>query len=479
VIVAGIVGNLLRRAVVVREGEERAIVWAFLYFFFVLAAMFVTRPIRDTLGTLEGTDDLALMFTFTLIGTLILHPIYTSLVSRVSRRRFVPLTYRFFILNLVVFFFLLRGADEAQTILVGRVFFVWFSIFNLFATTVFWSFLTDSFRPLQSKRVFGLIAVGGTLGAVTGGSITLLLVRPLGEVNLLLVSALLLELAVRASTMLAKQEPALAAAAVEEELEEGREEGMAVPAVPVEGSAAAPASAVVGRAAQRDTEVIGGRFWDGVVQVFTSRYLVGIAMLMMFFSILSTFLYFQRIDIAARAFEGDQAGRTQLFAGMEVAAQSLTAILQLFVTGRLLRKLGVSVSLALLPVVSLVGFAILSASPVLGVVVVFEVIRRASNFAIQRPTREVLYTVLSREQKFKAKNFKDTFVYRFGDQTGAWSYDLLGRMGLGLSTLAFIMVPVSVVWLFLALALGRMQKKLQNRELLVPERSRGAAEAHV
>jgi AAA family ATP:ADP antiporter len=387
---------------------------------------------------------------------ILLHPLYTSLVSKFPRQRFVPLAYRFFIANLVAFFLLLKVATPEQSVWIGRLFFIWTSVFNLFVVTVFWSFMTDAYRPMQSKRIFGLVAVGGTIGAVSGGAITFFLVTLLGEVNLLLVSALLLEVAARASAMLAREEPRLAETAAVEEREAMALQG--------EGGRASTLleSEAASRAAARGSEVIGGGIMDGVKQVLASPYMLGIAALMMFFSVVSTFLYFQRIDIATRVFAENTTAQTQLFAGMETVAQALTALIQIFITGRLLRWLGVAVSLALLPVVSMIGFAILGVLPVLGVVVVFEVLRRAANFAVQRPTREVLYTVLSRDQKFKGKNLNDTFVYRFGDQTGAWGYALLTSLGLGLSALAFSMVPVSLVWMGLAMWLGRRQGELQK-----------------
>jgi AAA family ATP:ADP antiporter len=180
----------------------------------------------------------------------------------------------------------------------------------------------------------------------------------------------------------------------------------------------------------------------------------------------STFLYFQQADIVARVFEGDRPARTRLFASIDLAVNSLTLATQLFLTGRMLRWLGVGLSLAFLPLMSLVGFSFLAAAPALGVLIAFQVLRRAGNFAIQRPAREVLYTVLSRTDKYKAKNFNDTFVYRVGDQLGAWSYTAIAWVGLGLSGLALTMVPVSALWLLLALWLGRQyMRALEGRRL--------------
>ena len=430
-------GRLLRRAVDVREHETAALVASCAYFFFVLSAYYVIRPVRDETGVAGGVDNLAWLFTGTLVGMLLVHPLFTALVARFPRRRFVPLIYRFFILNLVAFFLVFRGADAGQAVWVGRMFFVWTSVFNLFVVSVFWSFMTDLYRPAQSQRLFGLVAVGGTLGAILGSTITSALVPLLGPVNLLLVSALLLEIAARAARALDGQEASLAQGARLE------------------------ASATAGG----DDQVIGGGVLDGIRHVIRSPYLLGIAALMLLFTIASTFLYFQQAAIVARVFEGNPQARTRLFASLDLAVNVLTLATQVFLTGRLLRWLGVAVSLAFLPLMTLIGFGLLGLAPALTVLVVFQVLRRAGNFAIQRPAREVLYTVLPRTDKYKAKNFNDTFVYRAGDQLGAWSYTAIAWLGLGLSGLAFTMVPLSAVWLILAMWLGGRYRTLLDARL--------------
>ena len=418
----GAFGRLLRRLVDVREHETAALVASCAYFFFVLSAYYVIRPVRDEMGVAGGVPHLAWLFTGTLVGMLLLHPLFTALVARFPRRRFVPLIYRFFVLNLVVFFLVFRAVDADRAVWVGRVFFVWTSVFNLFVVSVFWSFMTDLYRPAQSQRLFGLVALGGTLGAILGSTLTSTLVPLLGPVNLLLVSALLLEAAARAARALDGQEAALALAARLDEADT------------LQGRDRAPEAAGIAGAG-----IIGGGAFDGIRRVARSPYLLGIAALMLLFTIASTFLYFQQ------------------------AVNVLTLVTQVFLTGRLLRRLGVGLSLAVLPVLSLLGFGILGGAPVLGVLVVFQVLRRAGNFAVQRPAREVLYTVLPRADKYKAKNFNDTFVYRVGDQLGAWSYTAIAWLGLGLSGLALTMVPLSAAWLLLALWLGRRYRALRDR----------------
>ncbi len=451
------IAGFARRAVFVREGEVAALLLSGAYFFLVLTAYYILRPIRDEMGYSGGIENLAWLFTGTLAGTLLLHPLYASLVAHLPRRRFIAGAYRFFILNLIAFFLVLQVADPKQSVWVGRVFFVWLSVFNLFVVSVFWSFMTDLYRPAQSKRLFGVIAVGGTLGALLGSAITTGLVGVFGAVNLMLVSALFLELAVHVARSLDRHEGELVRAAGDEVEEAGG-------ALEQE-----PDSSTHG------SDVIGGGVWEGIRHVLRSPYLLGIAALVLMYAIASTFLYFQRIDVVGRAFAGDSAGRIQLFATIDLATNTLTLVTQVFLTGRLLRWFGVGFGLAFLPLLSLIGFGILGAAPVLAVIVVFEVMRRAGNFALARPAREVLYTVLARTDKYKAKNFNDTFVYRAGDQFGSWSYTAFGWLGLGLSGLALTMVPLSFAWLLLALWLGRQYRARQEGEAAPAEAELRAA----
>ncbi len=429
----------LRNAVGAREGEGAVVLWSTAYYFLVLCAYYVIRPIRDDIGAASGAERLAWLFTGTLAGMLLAHPLYTALVSRLTRQAFISWAYRFFILNLVIFYLVFRSADPKQAIWAGRIFFIWTSVFNLFVVSVFWSLITDVFRPGQGKRLFGFVAVGGTLGAMLGATITTTLINVLGPVNLMLVSALIIELAVQASRILDRHEQSMRAAAAAE----GEPEGAA-------------------GARDASKEVIGGGVLDGIKHVFSSPYLFGIASLIMFYTISSTFLYFQQADIVARVFKDNPAERTRVFGAMDIAVNGLTLLAQLFLTGRVMKWLGVGFALAFLPLLTLIGFGALGAAPVLWVVVCFQVARRAGNFAIQRPAREALFTVLPRTDKYKAKNFSDTFVYRVGDQVGAWSYTAMAVFGLGASGLAFTMVPFSALWLVLTVWLGRRYVVLER-----------------
>lgn len=413
-----------------RPGEAGLVLLSALYFFFILSAYYVIRPIREEMAVAGGVENIPWLFTGTLAAMLLVHPIFAAVVSRWTRRRFVTLTYRFFMLNLLVYFVLLRAVTDGDaSVWIGRTFFVWISVFNLFVVSVFWSFMTDIFRERQSRRLFGLIGVGGTVGGIVGSSITAFLAGFLSPATLLLFSVLLLEGAVLCLKALDSR------------------------------CANRPAGADGSGGGGEMEQVIGGSALEGIRRVLASPYLLGIGAFMLLFTIGSTFLYNIQADIISRTF-ATSAERTSVFARIDLSVNVLTLLTQLFLTGRILKWLGVRLALGVLPVLSILGFLALGAAPVFAVFVVFQVLRRAGNFALAVPTREVLYTVLPRRDKYKAKNFNDLFVYRAGDQIGVWSFAGLRALGLGSSALALTMVPLAGLWLLIALWLGRKQSAL-------------------
>ena len=437
--------RLLQRAVDVREDEVRVLLLSCAYFFLILASYYIIRPLRDEMGVAGGVRNIPWLFTGTLVGMLIFHPPFAALVARLPRQRFISITYRFFMANLLIFFVLLKLTPESQSVWAGRAFFIWTSVFNLFVVSVFWSFMADVYRLGQGKRLFGFIGVGGTIGAIVGSAITVGLAERLGPINLLIASIVLLELAVRCVNGLSAyfsdsakpHSPAPAGRAT----------------VPLEEEALRQREKMT--AASSETP-IGGGVLAGVTSVMRSPYLLGIVGYMLLYTVAATFLYIQQADIIEQAFS-DRAQRTVVFAKIDLAVNVLTVLTQMFLTGRIIKLLGVGVTLTLLPAVCIVGFTNLGLMPTLGVLVVFQVLRRASNYAVARPTRETLYTVVPREDKYKAKNFIDTFVYRGGDQIGAWSYALMQWLGLGLAAIAFVAVPICGLWLLIGLWLGREQ----------------------
>lgn len=421
--------RFLHWAVDLRAHEVGALTLGFLYYFLILSSYYVIRPIRDDFGAAGGLDNLPWLFTGTLVVMLLANALFSSLVARFSRRRFIPIAYRFFVANLLTFFLLLTFLSKAHQVWVGRAFFVWTSVFNLFVVSVFWAFMVDIFNSEQGKRLFGLISVGGTLGAIVGAAITATLVRKIGQVNLLLISAVLVELSAQCVRIFPAH---------------------------FSNSAAAHRKEVQGETP------VGGGVWTGPSHNMSSPYLLGISGYMLLYSITSTFLYFQQVGIATSAFT-DRSARTAFFATIDLLVNILTILVQLFLTGRLLKWLGVGVTLAILPALSVIGFAALGVVPTLTLLVVFLTLRRAANFAIARPTRETLFTVVSREDKYKAKNFIDTFVYRTGDQIGAWTSPLLARLGLGLRGVSLVATPLAAIWLLMSLWLGMKQIKSSKR----------------
>lgn len=427
----------MSRLVSMKPGEGRLVAWAFLYLFAVFSAYYVIRPIRDEAGVAGGVSNLSWLFTGTLVAMMAVNPPFAALVRSLPRRRFIGLTYRFFILNLLIFLVLFRSAGAEANVWVGRAFFIWTSVFNLFVVSVFWAFMVDVFTSEQGKRLFGFIAAAATLGGVLGSSLTAGTVARVGVPALLLVSAALLELGVQASKRLGSLTEAF------------------------HRPAGAPA------AAEGDAPPIGGGVMAGLTHALSSPYLLGIAVYMLLYTVLSTFLYFQQAEIVDRTF-ADRAARTAFFARIDLLVNTLTLGGQLFVTGRLMKHAGVTITLTLVPLVTVVGFLLLGLMPTAAIVVGFTVLRRAGNFAFARPSREVLFTSVSREDKYKAKSFIDTVVYRFGDQVGAWASGGIVMLGLGAGAIAWAAVPLAAAWVGSAWWLGRRQESAGRRGPAVP-----------
>jgi AAA family ATP:ADP antiporter len=419
----GVLYPLLRRMIDVRPAEISALGWSWVYIFAVLSSYYVMRPIRDQMGVAGGVNNLQWLFTGTLVGMLLLNIPFAYLVKKLPRTRFIPITYRFFAANIILFAIILHYADAEQTIWIGRIFFIWISIFNLFVVSVFWALIVDIFNSEQGKRLFGFIAAGATIGAIVGSGITASLARYVPTPLLLIGSALMLEVAVFSVKRLSRLASSLSTR-------------------PVAGES-----------------VVGGSVWAGITHTFKSVYLGNVAIFILLFGITATFLYFEQAKIVSTSFS-NRGEQTAFFATVDLLVNGLTLVVQLFLTGRILRLLGVGLTLALLPALTLVGFTALTLLPTIAALVVFQVLRRSSDYAIARPTREVLYTVVPREDRYKAKNFIDTVVYRGGDQVGAWTYAGLGLLGLGTAGLALVAIPLAAIWLFNGLWLGKKQETM-------------------
>ena len=431
--------------------EARPVLWSSGYLFFLLSSYYVLRPIRDDVAVASGLENLPWLFTATLAATLLFHPFFTSLVKRLPRERFIAITYRFFSSNLLIFFLLFRLSDGGSNIWAGRVFYVWTNVFNLFVVSVFWAGIVDIFGTQEAKRVFGLIALGGTLGAILGSSITTVLAPRIGPPQLLLFSVLLIEAAILAMRALNR---AGAPLELGSPLKQAALESPAATRPLLSPNGSSPAL-------KGSESPIGGTVWAGLRNVAGSRFLIGIAAFMLCYTLTASFLYFQQAEIIGSHFT-NRAERTSVFASIDLVANLVTVLGQLFLTSRVMGWLAVGGTLAVLPAICITGFSLLGNAPSVGLLIAFQVIRRASDYTLTRPARETLYTVLGREDKYKSKNFIDTFVYRVGDQTGAWGYAGLTFIGLSLQNIAWLAVGVSVIWFLIGLWLGRRQEEHQS-----------------
>ena len=421
----------LLRSVPATPGERAAALWSFAYFFTLLAGYYVLRPLRDQMGIAGGVRALPWLFTATFLALLVAQPVYGALVAKLTRARFIPVVYHFFAANLVLFWLLL--SLDIEKVMVARVFFVWVSVFNLFVVAVFWSFMADLFSSEQGKRLFGFIGAGGTAGALLGPVITIGLSVPLGPTNLLLAAIVLLELAVFCVHRLERS-----------------------------------AGTRAGR--QTDAQRLGGSAFAALPELIRSPYLLGIAAWVSLLSFGATMLYLEQAHLVAKTVHGAGA-QTRVFAGMDLAVGLLTLATQVFATGRLLTRFGTGAAAGALPAVYILGFAALALAPSLGVVVVVQVAQRWMNFAIANPARHVFYTVVAREEKYKAKNLIDVVIYRGSDALYGWVFDGLQALGLKLGAIALCALPVAAGWMVLSGALGRTQERRALRT--VPEAMQG------
>jgi AAA family ATP:ADP antiporter len=418
--------KLFAKIVDVKPNELRALWLGFFFHFLILAGYYITKPIRDSIGAGSSMDTLPWMFTATLVAMLFANAAYAAIVARMSRRKFIPLAYGFFIFVFVLFFLAMRTRPAAEQVWIGRGFFVWVSVFNLFNTAVFWAFMTDLFTVEQGKRLYPFIAVGGTIGAILGAYITKHYVSEIGPAYLLIVAAAMFVVA-----------------------------GFLVRFFPsgftVEDKSAKPEAP------------IGGSIWSGISHICRSPYLMGLAMTMLLYTTTSTWAYFQQSSLAGAALKTSSA-RTEFLANLEIWVNSLTLLIQIFLTGRLLKWFGVGFTLVALPVVSMVGFGAMGVAASLAMLAVFQVARRAAAYALMRPSREILFTVIKREDKYKVKSVTDTLVYRIGDQLGSWSYRGMHDAGLGLNAISWVAVPVTAVWIVLSIWLAGKQRVLAEAQ---------------
>ena len=423
----------------IKRDEALLILLCGLFFFCVLTALMVVRPAREALGMQRGIEAIRWLFIGTLVVTLMVNPVFGWLVSRFKRLTFITATYVFFAVGLVVFYALLVFAPAHVGQTSGQVFYIWFSVFNLFATMLFWALMTDRFSLEQSMRLFGVIALGGTLGAIFGPWLAKTLAKPMGTPFLLLVAAgfLLLSVVFAWSVCLlrTKTKPM-----------SGGQQGV--------GDDAASAETSAGQWAEQ--AIIGGHAWEGAREVFRSPYLLGIALYVLILAVMATLLYFTRLQMVA-ALSLDTDTRTAVFASIDLYTQVTTLVMQALLAGHIMKRLGVAFALSLLPITVALGMLGLAMLGSLAALIALESGFRAVQRGIMRPARETLFTVTPREERYKAKAFIDTFIYRGGDVLGSQTEGMLSRLGMGLAALAAFALPLALIWMALGIWLGIAQ----------------------
>jgi len=410
------------RALTGADSEEvRPLCWSFLYFFCLLCGYYILRPVRDEMAIEGGVQHLPWMMTATFLTLLVATPLFGYVSARVARDRLLLAVYAFFASHLVGFFLLMSGHVAPQWI--ARAFFVWLSVYNLFVVSVFWSFMADIFRPEQGARLFSIIAAGGSTGAMVGPLLTTGLTYLVPVPALMLVSAGLLGacwFCIRALDRWSNQH-------------------------------ARPSF-------ERTGDAIGGSMWAGMRLSVSSPYLLGICAYLFFLTTTATFLYLEQTRLVGEQFGSAQA-RTRLFAVVDLAVNIMTFLVQLFMTGPMISRFGFASALILLPAASIFGFAMIGLMPVLLTFILFTIVRRVSEYAVAKPAREVLFTVVGREEKYKAKNFIDTAVSRGGDAATGWIVNGVKAMGISATQIAWTLIPLACVWAWLGWLLARQEER--------------------
>jgi len=411
------------RVLGIKRDELVAVAWSFVYFFCIMSAYFMLRSVRETMAIVSGVQNIPWLFTGTFVLMLMATPIFGWVASRYPRRTFLPWVYYFFAADILIFFFVFTYAQNNNSSLlwISRAFFVWLSVFNLFVVSVFWSFMADIYTKQQSRRLFGVITAGGSAGALVGPLLTSVLVIPIGFKNLLPISALLLLLGVYCVFRLRRW------------VRQRERENKSINSVESE-------------------QAIGGAAWAGLNFVVNQRYFSAIAMALLCANFLGGAMYMYLAQMISVTFEGADR-QTQVFAFMDAAINGLSFIGQLLIVKHSVRKLGIGWTLSLLPILSIVGFALLAINPTFTVIAAFQILRRSLGFGFSKPTSDMLYSVVSPEEKYKAKNFIDTTVYRGWDVVSTWTIRTIGSIGL--SGVALLCVPIAVIWMLIARWIGR------------------------
>jgi ATP:ADP antiporter, AAA family len=430
--------GLLTHGTQILPQERRAVMLAFACNFMVLGSYYILRPVRDTIATDFGADRLQLLFTGTFIGTLIASPIYAWLAARVRLNRLLPGVFWFWLFNVLLFQVLFKL--EPHNGWIGGAYYVWFSVVNLFMISVFWTLVSDVFSAAQATRLYGFIAAGGSIGAITGPLIVRLAVHATGLAGLLIIAAAGFVAVIVLVHMLMREKTRLQ---------------------------------LIGAAVQPTTldHDLEGKALDGFFELLRSAYTRHQAAFILLMTWVNTVAYFLQTDVIAHAFSAD-ASRAVAIADISLVVNVLAAIILLFGLGRYVQRFGVTAGLILNPIIMAVAFIGLALSPTLLMIQALQVIRQVSQYAIARPSREICFTVVAQADRYKTKNVIDTVVYRFGDLSAAWMETGLRAAGLRVMGSAAAGFGISVLWGVGALLLGRRFEVLRGRQQAALEASR-------
>jgi len=417
----------------VEPDEIKAVLISFVYFFFLMASYFILRPLRDTMGTIYGVNNLQELFTGTFTVSFIIAPVYAGFASRIRLGTFLPWVYGVIALSMVGFYFAFQANENSKWL--AAAFYVWLSTFNLLTISVFWSMMADIFSSARAKRLFGFIAAGGTVGTIAAPAFTVFFVKEVGTNTLLLISGagfLITALLVRVL--------------------EGEKNKLVT------------AGDVTQKASM--SKSLGGNPFDGFVLLFKSRYLLMIALFLLLMTWISTVMYFQLGDLISHSFK-EKAARTQAYATIDLLTNSIAVVIQLFGTGRIIQRFGVTTGLLLNPVIMVLAFLAIAFSPGLMVLGGMQVVRRFAEYAVAKPSRDMLFTAVDQQAKYKAKNVIDTVVYRFGDLTSSWISHAI--LPFGVAGLAIFGIVISIFWFPIAWSLGRRYEGMKAPEAAAGE----------
>jgi AAA family ATP:ADP antiporter len=419
----------LRAVAAIEPYELKAVILSMLYFFFLFGSYSVVKPVRDAMGTVYGMDRIQELFTATFVASFLFAPLYAGLAARIKLSMFLPWVYGFVALTILVFYALFTGA-RYQERWIAAAFYVWVSTFNMLIISVFWTFMADIFSRSQAKRLFGFIAAGGTVGGIVGPALATFLAKRIGNNDLMLISAAGFIATAVLVRLLAQEKQKLLAAGGE------------------------------GQRTSLDHR-LGGNPLDGFRLLLRSRYLLLLALFLLLMTWISTIVYFQLGELITKAFSSREA-RTQAYAMIDLSVNSIAVLIQLFGTGRIIARFGVKFGLLLNPFIMVFAFLAIAFSPALLILGGLQIVRRVAEYAVAKPTREMLFTVVDQQSRYKAKNVIDTVIYRFGDVSSAWLSSLI--LPFGVTGLAIFGVLVSVIWFPVGYLLGKRYETQRNAE---------------